>query len=102
MGKNVLRISYYECTSADEVFQYITEHAPRTVIFDVEPLVAYWNTDTVTLDKGLSYFVARTADIPSVQAIGFATNSHRRPSTLPASSNVYVLYRADVLKPFRV
>jgi predicted HAD superfamily phosphohydrolase YqeG len=97
-----LRARYDECTSADGAVRCIAEHVPRTVIFDVEPLIAYWNTDTITLDEGVSRFIARTADIAGLQVIGFATNSHRRPSAMLAPSNVHVLYEAGALKPFRI
>lgn len=96
-----MKTGCFECTSADEVVARISELMPQTVIFDVEPLIAYWNTDTFALDEGISHFIARTVAIPGVQTIAFATNSHRRPTATWTRSSVNIIYQASAMKPFR-
>jgi predicted HAD superfamily phosphohydrolase YqeG len=96
-----LRTGYEECSSVDEALASIARHAPRTVIFDVEPLVAYWDTDTPTLDDGIARFVGRMVSMPDLEVIAFATNSGRRPSTMPCPPGIRVIYQASALKPLR-
>jgi predicted HAD superfamily phosphohydrolase YqeG len=80
----------------------LAELKPRTVVLDVEPLIAYWNTSTARLDAGVADIIADLVGIPALEAIAFATNSHRRPTTLPAAGKVAVTYRAAAGKPFRL
>jgi hypothetical protein len=68
---------------------------------DVEPLVAYWDTDTDTLDSGIAHSVGEIAKIPSIQVIIFATNSLRMPSVMPEVVDVRIAYRARMMKPLR-
>jgi predicted HAD superfamily phosphohydrolase YqeG len=75
--------------------------AARTLIFDVEPLVAWWDTSQQTLDEGIAVVVAQLDQVPEVRDLMFATNSDRRPSALPSEPGVRVSYLASAGKPLR-
>ncbi|HEY3716092.1 MAG TPA: hypothetical protein VGL39_16315 [Jatrophihabitantaceae bacterium] len=72
----------------------------RTVIFDVEPLVAFWDTDELTLDRGIVTVVSRAAVLGDVQVIGFATNSLRWAAVDQAAGGVF--YVSAERKPMRL
>jgi predicted HAD superfamily phosphohydrolase YqeG len=86
----------------DAVLQKVAETSARTVIFDVEPLVAFWDTDELTLDRGIATVVSRVAALGDVQVIGFATNSLRRAVVDQASGGVRVFYVLAARKPMRL
>ena len=73
----------------------------QTMIFDIEPLVAWWDSSQESLDKGIAAIVAGLGQVPEVRAVVFATNSARRPSWIPSVSGVQVLYFASAGKPLR-
>ncbi len=73
----------------------------RTVIFDVEPLVAYWNGTQETLDEGIALALGAMADLPTVEVVCFSTNSNRRPSVVPSAAGARVVYLASAGKPLR-
>jgi predicted HAD superfamily phosphohydrolase YqeG len=77
------------------------ELSPRTVIFDVEPLVAYWNGTQETLDAGIALVLSEMAALPTVEVVCFSTNSNRRPSVLPSAAGARVVYLASAGKPLR-
>jgi hypothetical protein len=74
----------------------------RTVVFDVEPLVAYWDSGQDALDRGVAMVLGQVGAVPGVQVVCFATNSLRRPSVVPAGGDVRVVYLAAARKPLRV
>jgi predicted HAD superfamily phosphohydrolase YqeG len=78
------------------------ELSARTVIFDVEPLVAYWNGTQETLDEGIARVLSAIADLPAVEVVCFSTNSLRRPSVVPSAPGVRVVYLASAGKPLRI
>ncbi len=80
----------------------VRELSARTVIFDVEPLVAYWDTGQEALDRGVALVVSRAGALPGVQVLCFATNSARHPSVVPGSQDVRVIYLASAGKPLRI
>lgn len=88
-------------TQAEEILVCLARLTPRTVIIDVEPLVAHWNGDTAALDDGVSRWAALISTLPSVESVVFATNSQRRPSAVPTHPGLAVDYRSTSLKPFR-
>lgn len=47
------RVALHEARTAEEVWALIGRLGARTLVFDVEPLVAVWATDTATLDAGV-------------------------------------------------
>lgn len=71
------------------------------MIFDVEPLVAWWDSSRETLDRGIAAVVAELGGLPDVRVVVFATNSDRRPSVLPSLPGVRVTYLASAGKPLR-
>ncbi|HEY1665618.1 MAG TPA: hypothetical protein VGG54_07990 [Trebonia sp.] len=73
----------------------------RTMIFDVEPLVAWWDSGQQALDLGIAAILAELDEVPQLQVLVFSTNSARRPSVLPAAPGVQVRYLASAGKPFR-
>jgi hypothetical protein len=73
--------------------------AVRTIIFDVEPLVASWRSDQRALDLGMARVLGEVRTVPSVHAVVFATNSARRPSAVPACEGIQVRYVASARKP---
>jgi predicted HAD superfamily phosphohydrolase YqeG len=77
------------------------ELSVRTVIFDIEPLVAWWGSSQQALDRGIEEVLARLAEVPEVRVVVFATNSARRPSALPLVPGVRVVYVASAGKPLR-
>ena len=52
----------------------------RTLIFDVEPLAAYWDGGHQALDQGIARVLTEVAALPNAQVVCFATSSQRRPS----------------------
>lgn len=73
----------------------------KTVIFDVEPLVAYWNGTQIDLDDGIALVLSEIAKLPTVEVVCFSTNSLRRPSVVPSAAGVRVVYLASAAKPLR-
>jgi predicted HAD superfamily phosphohydrolase YqeG len=71
------------------------------MIFDVEPLVAWWNSSREALDRGIAAVVAELGELPDVRVVVFATNSGRRPSVIPSLPGVRVTYLASAGKPLR-
>ena len=71
------------------------------MIFDVEPLVAYWDGGQEALDQGITRVLSEVAVLPAVQVLCFATNSSRRPSVVPDGAGVRVVYLASAGKPLR-
>jgi len=79
----------------------VAELSARTVIFDVEPLVAYWNGTQGTLDEGIARVLSEMAELPTVEVVCFSTNSSRRPSVVPTAAGARVVYLASAGKPLR-
>jgi hypothetical protein len=71
------------------------------MIFDVEPLVAWWDTGQRALDEGIAGILGQLDQVPEVRTVIFATNSDRRPSVLPSVPGVRVDYLASAGKPLR-
>jgi predicted HAD superfamily phosphohydrolase YqeG len=92
---------YERITGRADLFARAGELAVKTMIFDVEPLVAPWNSSQQALDRGLAEVLSQVRTVPSLRAVVFATNSARRPSAVPASSGLQVSYLASADKPLR-
>jgi predicted HAD superfamily phosphohydrolase YqeG len=71
------------------------------MIFDVEPLVAWWDSGRESLDRGIATIVSELGEVPDVRVVVFATNSVRRPSAIPSIPGVRVMYLASAGKPLR-
>jgi predicted HAD superfamily phosphohydrolase YqeG len=97
-----MRAGYERLAGLDEVLHRARQLAVRTVIFDIEPLVAYWDSGQVALDRGVALVLSQVETVPSVQVICFATNSVRRPSSVSQDGGVRVVYLASAGKPLRL
>ena len=87
-----MRTGYERLAGLDEVLDCARELSARTVIFDIEPLVAYWDSGQADLDRGVALVLSQVETVPSVQVVCFATNSLRRPSGLSRADGVRVVY----------
>jgi predicted HAD superfamily phosphohydrolase YqeG len=96
-----IRARYERLTDLDETLRRVQELSARTVILDIEPLVAYWDSSQEVLDQGVASVVAQVAAIPGVQVVCLATNSLRRPSQLPDVEGVRMVWLAGAAKPLR-
>jgi predicted HAD superfamily phosphohydrolase YqeG len=93
----------YECSSeTPDLLRRAAELSAKTIILDVEPLVAAWNGSQEALDRGVTTVLGQVASaVPGLDAVCFATNSARRPSTVPVGAGLQVSYLALAGKPFR-
>jgi hypothetical protein len=87
--------SYERVTSLAELFARVGELALATLIFDIEPLVAPWDSGQQGLDRGVAEVLGQAGTVPSVRAVVFSTNSARRPSALPTVPPPVVSTAAD-------
>jgi hypothetical protein len=98
--------AYERVTSLAELFARVGELALATLIFDIEPLVAPWDSGQQGLDRGVAEILGQAGTVPSVRAVVFSTNSARRPSVLPTagegSDGLRVAYVASAAKPLRL
>ena len=90
---------YEQFSAEDELPGRLAELSVRTLVIDIEPLVAYWDGTQDALDRGLAHVVDLVAGVPSVTVVCFATNSARRPSVQPRSTRADVVYLASARKP---
>lgn len=97
-----MRNGYARVTTLEDALRIAGEHSAKTLIFDVEPFVAHWNSDQQALDKGLTHVVTEASAVPGVQLVCFATNSARRPTVSLAHPGLRVVYLASAGKPFRI
>ena len=93
--------SYEQFTELRDVLARARELSVRTMIFDVEPLVAWWDSGQEALDRGVAAVVSELGELPDVRVVVFATNSARRPSAIPSLPGVQVTYLASAGKPVR-
>ena len=96
-----MSIAYDRLADLDDLARYASQLAARTLVFDVEPFVANWDSSQETLDDGVARVLGRVATIPGVLVVCFATNSSRRPSALPSCPGVQVEYLASASKPLQ-
>jgi predicted HAD superfamily phosphohydrolase YqeG len=96
-----MKPGYMRCGSQDQALRAVAGLAAATLVIDVEPLIAHWDTGQQALDRGLRRILAEVEPLPAVRLVCFSTNSRRRPSFTPASQRFRVLYLALAGKPFR-
>lgn len=96
-----MRSRYERLTELDDVLDRARELALRTMIFDIEPLVSWWDSSQESLDRGVALVAGQVAALPAVRVLVFATNSVRRPSAVPGSRDIKVSYLASAGKPLR-
>jgi hypothetical protein len=73
-------VAYERSAERHDLLRRARELSARTIIVDVEPLVAYWDSDQEALDRGVAQVVSQVAPDPAVLVVCFSTNSARRPS----------------------
>jgi len=93
---------YGEFSDEQELLHRLKQLSPRTLIIDIEPLVAYWDSTQDALDRGITHVLDLVAAIPGVAVVCFATNSARRPSAQPRRAEVRVVYLASAHKPVQI
>src|ERR1700687_3250331 len=97
-----MRAAFERATGLGDVVRRAGELSARTMIFDVEPLVAYWDGGQEALDQGMARGLGEVSGLPALQVLCFATNSQRRPSAVPSGAGpVRVVYLASAGKPLR-
>ena len=96
-----MRAAFTQVAALDDAVRQAGELSARTMVFDVEPLIAYWDSGQDALDQGVARVLSEVAAVPTVQVVCFATNSLRRPSVTPSAPGVRVVYLASAGKPLR-
>jgi predicted HAD superfamily phosphohydrolase YqeG len=96
-----MKTSYLRAATPGEVWAWLTLLRARTLVFDVEPLVAFWRTGQSMLADGITAVLAATADA-APDSVVFATNSARTPPTPPTVTWAKTGYLASARKPLRV
>jgi predicted HAD superfamily phosphohydrolase YqeG len=94
--------SYQRVSQARDMLRSAAQLSPKTIVVDIEPLVAFWDTSQETLDEGLAAVLRQLAAIPGVAVVCFATNSDRSPSVVPAAAGVRVMYLSSARKPITI
>jgi len=97
-----VRPGYELVTGETDLLRRLRQLSARTIIVDIEPLVAYWDGTQDALDRGLSRILDGLSAIPAVRVVCFSTNSTRRPSSIPTMPGVQVEYLASAGKPLRI
>lgn len=97
-----MRAAFTQVAGLDDAVRQAGELSARTMVFDVEPLIAYWDSGQEALDQGVARVLSEVAAVPTVQVVCFATNSVRRPSAIPSAPGVRVVYLASAGKPLRI
>ena len=94
-----MRDGYREAAALDAALGIARELSARTVVLDVEPMVAAWGDDQQALDRGVAHVLSQAASVPGVLVVCFATNSARSPSAMPSCPPVRTVYLASAGKP---
>jgi hypothetical protein len=98
-----VKVAYERSAEPPDLLRRARELLPRTIILDVEPLVAYWDTGPEALDAGIAEILGEIGAGSRVSVVCFATNSDRRPSAdcgTPGPGGPRVVYLASARKPF--
>jgi predicted HAD superfamily phosphohydrolase YqeG len=93
-------VAYQQFSDVAELPRLVATLGARTLVFDIEPLVATWDGTQDALDRGIGGFLDLVRDVSGVRAVCFATNSARRPTALPQIPGIDVVYLASARKPF--
>jgi predicted HAD superfamily phosphohydrolase YqeG len=97
-----VKTEYERVVNRQDLLRRAAERSPKTIVIDVEPLVALWDTSQQSLDEGLAAVLGQLGAIPGVEVVCFATNSARRPSAVPGCAGIRVMYESSARKPVRV
>jgi hypothetical protein len=74
-----VRAAFERATELGDVVRQAGALSARTLIFDVEPLVAYWDSDQEALDQGIARVLGEIAVLPAVQVVCRAARRWYRP-----------------------
>jgi predicted HAD superfamily phosphohydrolase YqeG len=96
-----MRRAYEQYAGLRDLLRRAGELSAKTVILDVEPLVAAWDSGQEALEKGVADVAGEAAAIPGVRVVCFATNAARRPSGVLPAPAAQVTYLAKAGKPLR-
>lgn len=97
-----MKTAYVAVADSRDVPARIRALGARTVIVDIEPFVAHWESSQAALDQGFADVVGEVAAIGGVQVVCFATNSARFPSIPPGGPpGLQVRYLVSARKPLR-
>ncbi|HEY2638770.1 MAG TPA: hypothetical protein VGI66_02645 [Streptosporangiaceae bacterium] len=94
--------SYERLSERQDVVARAGELSAKTLIIDVEPMVAYWDTSQEALDQGVASTVDQVRTISGLEVVCFATNSDRRPSSILSNAQVRVMFVSSARKPVRL
>ena|SRR5579872_41720 len=97
-----MRADYQQFSDQDELLSYVAELSPKTVILDVEPFVALWNTGTSELSGGVERLANKLSAIPGIEFLGFVTNSRRRTPVTSQAGGPSVFYVSSAHKPLLI
>lgn len=95
-----MRSAYERLAGLDEALARVQQLSVQTAIFDIEPLIAHWDSDQEALDQGIAHVLTRADAVPGLKIVCFSTNSLRRPSLMP-STKVRAVYLSAAGKPLR-
>ena len=96
-----MRSGYERLAGLDEALARVRQLSVETVIFDVEPLIAYWDSGQEALDQGVAQALTKADAVPGLKVVCFSTNSLRRPLVMPATK-VRAVYLSAAGKPLRI
>lgn len=96
-----MTLAYEQFADEQDLPRNLRQLAAKTVIFDVEPFVATWDSSIDALDRGIARVVEQVAALPELLVVCFATNSARRPSSVPDAPDIQVRYLASAGKPIQ-
>lgn len=81
-----MRVAYERSADPRDLLRRARDLSARTIILDVEPLVACWDSGQEALDAGIAHVLGQIAVGPGLLVVCFATNSGRRPSAASLAS----------------
>ena len=96
------RSGYERVSERQDLLRRIAELSAKTIVFDIEPLIAFWDSSQESLDQGIAAVLDQVRAIPEIEAVCFATNSARRPTAIPAAPGIRVTYLASARKPVKI
>ncbi len=97
-----MRADYQQVSDRDELLSRVGKLSPKTVIFDIEPIVAFWNTGTSELSGGVERFAGTLSAIPGIEFIGFVTNSRRHTAVTSPAGGPTIFYVSSAHKPLQI
>lgn len=97
----MIRTGHVRARTPAEVREHLVRLGIRGVVFDVEPLVAFWDSDPDALARGVGELLGLLTG-SGVRAVVFATNSARTPPRVPEAEGMRVEYLASARKPLRI